>query len=71
MMTTMMRDVCIVINRLPKFKCDVTNVNPTFVKLVTGVMSFKPIMRFESVIDVTLFIVEIVMKWINVMIVEK
>jgi hypothetical protein len=67
-------DACIVIVPiwLPMpFKSDATNVNHTFVKLVTGVMNFKPIMKYESVIDAMPFIVAIVMKWINVMIVEK
>jgi hypothetical protein len=53
------------------FKFDATNVNRIFVKRVTGVMNFKPIMRYESVIDAMPFIVAIVMKWINAMIVEK
>jgi hypothetical protein len=53
------------------FKFDVTNANHTFVKPVTGVMNFKPIMRYESVIDAMPFIVAIVMKWINATIVEK
>jgi hypothetical protein len=65
--------VCIVIAQdLPTiFKYDVMNVNRIFVKLVTGVMNFKPIMRLGCVIDVMPFIVEPVMKWISVMIVEK
>jgi predicted Kef-type K+ transport protein len=47
------------------------NAALTFVPIVTGVMNFKPITRFESVIDAMAFIADSVMKWINVMIVVK
>jgi hypothetical protein len=47
------------------------NAKLIFAKTVIGVMSFKPITRFESVIDATPFIVAPVTKWISAMIVEK
>jgi hypothetical protein len=36
-----------------------------------GAMSIRPIMKFESVIDVMVFIVRRVMKWTNVRTVVK
>ena len=47
------------------------NVNPTYVTGAIGVMNSRPIMRYGFAIDVMHFIVVIVMKWINVMIVVK
>ena len=47
------------------------NAKRLYVQRVTGVMNIKRIMKLECVIDVMPFIVETVMKWINVMIVEK
>ena len=47
------------------------NVNRISVKLVIGVMNFKPITKSVSAIDVMHFIVEIAMRWINATIVEK
>lgn len=44
------------------------NVPPTFVTIVTGVTSFKPITKLGSVIDAMAFIADSVMKWISVMI---
>ena len=69
MMTKMA--VCIVMSNPMIFKFTVMNVNLTFVKLVTGAMNFKQIMKLEFVIDAMPFIVDIVMKWINVMIAVK
>lgn len=46
-------------------------VTPLFATRVTGVMNFKPIMKSGCVIDVIRFIVELVMKWISVRIVQK
>ena len=63
--------VCTATKSPPTYKFAVTNVKPTFVQDVIGVMNIKPIMRLEYVIDVMRFIVEIVMKWINVMIVVR
>jgi hypothetical protein len=65
--------VCIVVARSHrnKYKSDVMNAMLAFVKIVIGVMNFKPIMKYEYVIDVMPFIVVIVMKWINAMIVPK
>jgi hypothetical protein len=54
-----------------RVRCAATNVSHLFVPIAIGVMNIKPIMRFGSVIDVTPFIVGIVMKWINAMIVER
>ena len=63
--------VCIAINLRKKSKSGAMNVNPLFVPIVTGVMNIKRIMKFECAIDAMPFIVDIVMKWINAMIVEK
>lgn len=54
-----------------RFKSNATNVNPSFVKNVTGVTNFKPIMRLESAIAVMPFTAEIVTKWINATTVAK
>lgn len=62
--------VSIVSNRPKHARYRATNAKPLFVPNAIGVMNIMPNMRFESVIDVTHFCVEIVMKWINVMIVE-
>ena len=64
---------CIVVNILLNriYKLDAMNVNRISVKLVIGVMNFKPITKSVSAIDVMHFIVEIAMRWINATIVEK
>ena len=64
-------DVCTVTKSPPTYKFAVTNAKPTFVQDVTGAMNIKPTMRLECVIDVMRSTVEIVMKWINVMIVVR
>ena len=67
-------DVCTVTKSPPTYKFAVTNAKPTFVQDVTGAMNVKPTMRLEyviDVIDVMRSTVEIVMKWINVMIVVR
>lgn len=63
--------VCIVIPIKVGFKSHVMNVPHTFAMIVIGVMNFKPITRYECVIDAMAFIVGPVMKWINAMIVGK
>ena len=63
--------VCTVSKHPTKNRSDAMNVNPLFVPLVIGVMNIKRIMKFVCVIDVMPFIVEIVMKWINVMTVVR
>ncbi len=52
-------------------KSDATIVADTYAASATGVMNFKQIMKFAFVIAAMHFIVDIAMRWINVMIVEK
>lgn len=64
-------DACTVTKSPPTFKFAVMNAKPTFVQGVTGAMNIKQIMKLECAIGVMRSTVEIVMKWINVMIVVK
>ena len=62
--------VSIVSNRPRHVRYRATNVKLLYVPNAIGVMNIMPNMRFESVIAVMPFCVEIVMKWINATIVE-
>lgn len=66
----MEEDVCIVI-KMDLFKSRVMNAIPSFATNAIGAMSFKPITKFESVIDAMHSTADNAMKWINVMIVQK